>query len=575
MKYTLLIYGDQAQTLRSAYEETFDVSIVDPNVSLLAQIRQLHPHLLIMDASLLLMQNDNPYADIIKDKIYHDIPLIAYYDGDDDQLKYKLYEFSVKAICTPSDSPQRCVDIALDLLSRSNPHVGSPRDVFIKSFINYEDARGIIIDALYLANYLIRHFRIEPFGASNIRLAIIMLSVGFKKRKIRKVVQLIETLEVSPEVLAYLKNYHKPSTLEEKIIIAAIWSVVEHNHMIPLLRKAYEKLEPDMIELTQDALEHHKIYIASIHDVYVFIMRFNTLLGELQNRFEKIEIYIENFRDLLIHTLVRYGNFYAQIDRDDETFCIRISLENNHIAFDEATLATLRCYCDSDNIEFKVSSYTLAACIKSETETSPNESERSVKTPLEHFSKEDPISRIVSASQAEPLECKRQIDMGVINCMHYEEHQKVSAKAFLEEFDYDSALIDDLCENENDAKDALYFDEGIDGDILEILIKTLMQYTHILNETIEFRDLAYSIDSLIALLQSLNIETVDTEKQKMLKIYLTGIFENLENWKNHIFIAQDSPDIHYLDASLLSDCALVESLFVALTNDDESELEFF
>ncbi len=571
MTYSLLIASSEAQALRSMYDGAFDVHVAEPSAPLLEQIDRIRPHLLVLDAQILLSE-PSPYADIVKDKIYHDLPLIAYYNGEEEDVKFKLYEFSVKGICHLSDSPELCIESALDVLARSNPHVGSIRDKFIKAFINYEDARFLIIDALYLANYLIRHFRIEPFKASNIRLAIILLTVGFKKRKIRKIVQLVETLEISAEVLLYLKNYHKPSSPEEEIIVAAM-SLVEQDHNNPLLLKAYEALDPELVALTEKAVYYHKIYIACTHDIYVFIMRFNKILGELHTSLEKIELYIEYLRDILMHTLVRYGNFYAQINCENGMVCISATLESEQHPFDDETLSVLHCHCGSDTIEFQISNYTLLTCMKFEAIPKFIEKEEEI------FTSQDPIAHIVSASDAEKTSSSvcaaRQIDTSFINCMHYEEHQKISAQVFLQEFEYDTALLDDLNENENDAKDALYFDDELTPDILEILIETLIQYTHILNETIEFRDLAYSINSLIALLQSLDLETVDADRKRLLKTYLTGVFENLENWKDHIFIAQDSPDIHYLDASLLSDCSLVESLFIADTGTDDSELEFF
>lgn len=571
MRYSLLIYSNNNQRLHSIYAEAFDVHVVDTAKSLIEYIQAIRPQLLIMDAEIFLIKNDNPYALLMKNKIFHDLPVIAYYSGKEESIKYKLYEYGVKGICSETDTPEYSIEYAFNLLSRSNPNVGSDRDIFIKSFLSYEDAHLLINDTLYLANYLIRHFRIEPFKASNIRVAIILLTVGFKKRKIRKVVQLIETLDISSDVLSYLKNYHNPSTLEEKIIVAAIATI--KNSLIPnLLLQAYKSLESDIILLSQKAIQHHKIYIASTHDIYVFTMRFNKILSDKNHSFNN---YVECLRDILFHILVRYGNFYAQMDNQSHSLCISATIENKHSPFDDTTIDMLHCFCNNDHIEFKVSKYTLMSCMTFDTEIFLTTSEFSSPNHEGVFSAEDPITHVINASSSETkLTCTKPMEIDLMKSMRYEEHQKISAKAFLEEFEYDSSFIDDLNENENDAKNVLYFDEEISPQALNTLISTLMQYAHILNESIEFRDLAYSIDALIKLLQSLELETIETEKKKLLKTYLSGIFENLESWKNHIFFAKDSPDIHYLDASLFSDCTLVESLFLP-TVEDASELEFF
>ncbi|ADR33626.1 hypothetical protein Sulku_0962 [Sulfuricurvum kujiense DSM 16994] len=575
MKYSLLIFSSENEFLRNVFASDFEVNVIDKSQPLIDQIRHIKPQLLIIDEEILLSEKDQHYSDLTKDKVYHDLPVIAYYSGQDEIARLKLYQFNVKGIIQKGCESKRFLECAHNVLARSNPHVGSERDKFIKAFISYEDGRSIIIDALYLANYLLRYYRIDAENASNVRLAVILLTIGLKKRKTLKVLQLIQSFDFSPLLIDYLKNYHKPKTVEEKIIIAAM-TQIEYDNKNPLLAKAYESLEAEIIQTTNDAVEHHKIYIACAHDIYVFVMRLNKILGEASGEIEKIEKYILHLSDILFHTLVKYGNFYAQITVDDGAYCIGATLESESLPFDEHTTSMLTCYCEDKSIEFQVSKYSLLACMKfdgSDDNTFPTNN-----APSTIFPESDPIACSVTSALADTgqPECKqRQVDMGFINCMHYEDHQKITAKAFLEEFEYDTALIDDLNENENDAKDALYFDENLTASVLDSVIVTFVHYTHIFNETIEFRDLAYSVNSLITLLQSIDVESLEETKQKTLKTYLTGIFDNLANWKMHIFIAQDCPDIHYLDASLLSDCALVESLFTTVTNEDESELEFF
>lgn len=570
MKYSLLIFSNEEESLRNIFESDFDVSVINSSQPLIEQIRQIKPQLLIMDAEILLSEENKYFSELTKDKVYHDLPVIAYYNGKDEIARHNLYLFSVKGIIKKGDNPEHFIECAHNVLARSNPHVGSERDKFIKAFISYEDAHSIIIDVLYLVNYLIRYFRIEAENASNVRLAVILLTIGLKKRKIRKIVQLMLNLDFSPVLIDYLKNYHKPKSIEEKIIIAAM-TLLEHDDKNPLLKQAYDALEPEIIKLTNDAIAYHNIYIACAHDIYVFIMRLNKISAESRGNLKKIEKYIEQLSDILFHALVKYGNYYAQITIDNGVYCISATLENKTLPFDDDTTSLLHCYCDNGSVEFNVSQYTLLACMKFE-----EKDDTTIEVP-NVFTENDPVSYTVTSSSIDPeqLECKRQVDIGFINCMHYEDHQKISATTFLEEFEYDSALIDDLNENENDAKDALYFDENLSSSVLNTIIATFVHYTHIFNETIEFRDLAYSVNSLITLLQSIDVETIEETKQKMLTTYLTGIFENLANWKMHIFIDQDCPDIHYLDASLLSDCALVESLFLTVANEDESELEFF
>jgi two-component system chemotaxis response regulator CheY len=56
------------------------------------------------------------------------------------------------------------------------------------------------------------------------------------------------------------------------------------------------------------------------------------------------------------------------------------------------------------------------------------------------------------------------------------------------------------------------------------------------------------------------------------------MLEDLANWRNTIFVTRGTPDIHYLDSSLLSSCMQMDALLgekVATSSDDDDELELF
>jgi len=187
-----------------------------------------------------------------------------------------------------------------------------------------------------------------------------------------------------------------------------------------------------------------------------------------------------------------------------------------------------------------------------------------------------------SNNKIEVSKREKKVDTSVINSMHYEDHQKISAIEFLEEFEVEASLIDDLNENEHEAQNLLYAEVELTQEMLTSFGKVLTYYTHFLNETIEFKDLSYSISALVEVLNSVHISEIDTKVQSTLKNYMTGIIDDMANWKNIIFIEKNTPDIHYLDASLLDNCSEIELLIHppqkdpnASDDDDDDDLEFF
>jgi len=177
-------------------------------------------------------------------------------------------------------------------------------------------------------------------------------------------------------------------------------------------------------------------------------------------------------------------------------------------------------------------------------------------------------------------ERKKTVDTSIIDTMHYEDHQKISALEFLEEFEVEQSLIDDLNENENEAQNLLYAEVELTQEMIISFSKVLTYYTHFLNETIEFKDLSYSIAALVEVLNNVNINDIDLTIQSTLKNYMTGIIDDMSNWKKVIFIEKNTPDIHYLDASLLDNCSQIELLIHPPEKDpnaseDDDDLEFF
>jgi hypothetical protein len=108
--------------------------------------------------------------------------------------------------------------------------------------------------------------------------------------------------------------------------------------------------------------------------------------------------------------------------------------------------------------------------------------------------------------------------------------------------------------------------------------RVLGMYAGTLNNLFEFTALGYALSSLGDFLktQADNIMS-DPLKQEKLLMLLENLGEDLASWRNHIFIEQDSNDIHYLDSSFFSSCMQIEEIMSdqAITVDDNNDIEFF
>jgi len=103
-------------------------------------------------------------------------------------------------------------------------------------------------------------------------------------------------------------------------------------------------------------------------------------------------------------------------------------------------------------------------------------------------------------------------------------------------------------------------------------------YVKAINNLFEFTALAYALSSLAVFIKS-SAETVsqDQEKVKMLIMMLEHLGTDLSSWREHIFVLQDTADIHYLDSSFFSSCVQIEGIISdkSVSDDDDNDMEFF
>lgn len=175
-------------------------------------------------------------------------------------------------------------------------------------------------------------------------------------------------------------------------------------------------------------------------------------------------------------------------------------------------------------------------------------------------------------------ESARQIDLGRLGDMHPPQEEKINARQFLAQLGgADQGIIDELAELADEVQGLIDAQEAFDRPLILALERLFGAYASILNGTYEFRDLGYALEALSALLKAMQPETIDADRGRRLTIFLQAIVADLQQWRKEIFITQSTQDIHYLDASLFSSCAQLETLLLPdrATEEAGGGLELF
>ncbi|MBU0632748.1 response regulator [bacterium] len=122
-------------------------------------------------------------------------------------------------------------------------------------------------------------------------------------------------------------------------------------------------------------------------------------------------------------------------------------------------------------------------------------------------------------------------------------------------------------------------EEPTQTSLIDFADSVLGTYVKVINNLFEFTALAYALSSLgVFIKESAVMVSQDSAKLKMFIMLLEHLGTDLTSWREHVFIFQDTADIHYLDSSFFSSCMQIEGIIDNKhinAHDDENDMEFF
>lgn len=159
--------------------------------------------------------------------------------------------------------------------------------------------------------------------------------------------------------------------------------------------------------------------------------------------------------------------------------------------------------------------------------------------------------------------------------------KKTSAQEYIQDIGGDVLdEISDLSNADNEWKEDLarLDNEATVEDLRHFADGVLGTYIHAINGLFEFTALGYALCALAVSIKENAQEIVgDPKRLKALLMLLDYLGEDLSSWRDHVFISQDTADIHYLDSSFFSSCMQIEGIVSnkVVQSDDDDEMEFF
>lgn len=143
---------------------------------------------------------------------------------------------------------------------------------------------------------------------------------------------------------------------------------------------------------------------------------------------------------------------------------------------------------------------------------------------------------------------------------YQERHIKHNAVEFIElyeEWGYDVDDLNDLELSLDNLMMSIMMDNDFEGALPDIL-NILETYNKFLYIFTEFEELSKVVYSIVILLRDINFETLESQTL-VSKLVLTTI-QDLVEWKERVFIAQDAQDVYYINDPILNSYVQLQDL---------------
>ena len=145
-----------------------------------------------------------------------------------------------------------------------------------------------------------------------------------------------------------------------------------------------------------------------------------------------------------------------------------------------------------------------------------------------------------------------------IKKMHYTDEEKISAKEFMEDNLIDADLLDEIEDLLEDYENISAKYEDISKEFLDVVSNLLSKFASLLMLSGEFKDLAEVIEEFIGVLKSVDLDSLNEDKKRFLKMFIDAFMQDIKKWYEEVIVLKSANDIHYLDASLLSSIRQIE-----------------
>lgn len=140
-------------------------------------------------------------------------------------------------------------------------------------------------------------------------------------------------------------------------------------------------------------------------------------------------------------------------------------------------------------------------------------------------------------------------------------HLKISAEEFLKDYDNLEYILEDIEDIDVILDNLIHtLDPDTLNDSFHHIEECLRKYSTFLNSLTSFEELATSISMLNLQIERTDFDEFDEKKMFYVIEIIRSILEDLQNWKEFVFVQQSAQDVFYINASILSNIIQLDNI---------------
>lgn len=537
-KKTYIIASIESKNLRKDLKKRYnDIDFVESG-DIVKSVSLKEPNTIIMDDTIQYARVI--FKEIKSNPLTRHIPILMITSNNNIERSKEFISLGIEEII-PKELPSKLAIELIDRIIKREIKSNSSAAKFIRGIQVYNHCTHHGINLRTISKVVSHKLGFSKEVSYDIKSFVSLLATSIEKDNIADLLLFFKNMRFVKTFIKYLELLDEPTDLYGEAIKAIFYRYkAQYTHKNYSLSGVRE----DVITIVDEAIDNNSVIIQKPIDL--------DFLLTLTDNFFKENPEIDNFHKSILHRVLKPISSTLILNK--------ISIYAHTVFSDSSIVITLE---PLENREF---SYLLEDIeIPENFEISKREN---CVVITQNFEYTQGLSKKPNIKEKTP-EVVVQVQQEEVIL----EPQTTNATDFLnmlQNENTDLSLLDELAELEDDL-DTVVSRDILDLEAIEETHQILYNYTRFIETLMEFETITTSMFSLASAFEKVSQE--NTPPSTTILPFIDAIRRDLQNWRNGIFVYKTVEDIHFLDASLASNCSQIEMFLGHKKNSSEAEDE--